>query len=273
MTLHEFLDCNYREDGDEVLKQKLTDGENVEARWDENGETPLLVATRRRRCTAVEVLLDHGADINARTSHGKTAYAHAIRRGFHEVAELLVARGADTMLNAADQFAVAVGKGDLQLAREILATNSGVAKTGNPDEDRLLADMAGRDNTEAVRFLIETGADLTATGLDSGTALHQACWFGQPANARLLIDAGAPLNIFDATHNSTPLHWAVHGGRYSGGCEERQANYVELVRMLLDAGAGLSYPNDDSGEYKQRLFCDATPQITSVLNEVIGDVR
>jgi ankyrin repeat protein len=111
-----------------------------------------------------------------------------------------------------------------------------------------------------VRLLIDAGADLAATGLDGGTALHQAAWFGQPENARLLIAAGAPLGIFDETHDSSPLGWAVHGSRYSGDAETRQDAYVELVVLLLDAGSGLK---DEA--YLQRLRNDASPRVAALL--------
>ena len=229
-------------------------------------ETPLHMATRRRRASAVAILLARGADIDSRTAGGKTAYAHAARRGFGEVADLLERHGADAGLNHADRFAVAVVNGRLDEARAILAAHPGVARTGNPEEDRLLADVAGRNARESVAFLIEAGADLTARGLDDGTALHQAAWFGQPANARLLIDAGAPLDVFEDVHHSSPLHWAVHGSRFSGGADERQDAYVELVEMLLAAGSSLHYPDDPGGDgYKTRLLEDATPRIRRVL--------
>ena len=118
-------------------------------------------------------------------------------------------------------------------------------------------------------MLINAGADLTAPGLDSGTPLHQAAWFGQPANAWLLIDAGAPLDVFDSTHQSSPLGWAVHGSRYSGGTEQRQDVYVELTQMLLDAGSSLHYPNEpDSDAYFARLLKDASPAVRQVLKLV-----
>ena len=234
----------------------------------ELSETPLHVATRRRRKSAVEILLEYNADIDAENACGKTAYAHAVRRRFTEVAEVLADKGANAVLNNADRFAVAVVEGRLDDARTILADDPTVARTGNPEEDRLLADVAGRNETEQVALLIEAGADLTATALDDGTPLHQAAWFGQPANARLLIDAGAPLDVFDSVHESSPLHWAVHGSRYSGAAEERQDAYVELVRMLLDAGSSLHYPDDPDGyAYKKRLLNDATPKVKELLEK------
>ena len=141
-----------------------------------------------------------------------------------------------------------------------------MARTGNPEEDRLLADMAGRFETEPVRFLIETGADLAAPGLDDGSPLHQAAWFGQPENARLLIEAGAPIDIFDSVHASSPIGWVTHGSRYSGGADEREEVYIELARLLVDAGCQLHYPGEpDDDAYFRRLLADASPGVREVL--------
>lgn len=270
-TLHELLDFNYGEDGDAVLRRMLDAGADLNTRAAPHSETPLHVATRRRRTSAIVILLGRGADIDATTAGGKTAYAHAVRRKFDDVADVLRAHGASTVLNEPDRLAVAIVNGRLDEARTILASLPGAARTGNPEEDRLLADVAGRDDTGPVETLIGAGASLTAPGLDDGTPLHQAAWFGQPNNARLLIDAGAPLEIFDAVHESSPLGWAVHGSRYSGGAEERQDAYVALVRMLLAAGSSFQHPGDPQGDrYRRRLLQDASPQVREILERGIS---
>lgn len=266
LTLHQFLDDHYGSDGDEVLARRLSLGESLAERSGLFSETPLHVATRRRRARAIRLLLDHGCDIDARTSGNKTAFAHASRRGFGEIAELLRGRGADTALNPADSLAIAVVEGRLADARSIRATHPNSARTGNPEEDRLLADVAGRNAAEPVELLIGFGADLTVPGLDDGTPLHQAAWFGQPRNAALLIAAGAPLDVFDSVHGSSPLGWVTHGSRYSGGSSNRQDQYVELAHLLLAAGSGTHYPGDEAGDaYRSRLLKDATPPVAEVL--------
>lgn len=268
MTLHEFLDFHYGPNGDDKLRQMLQNGVDVNQTAGPLAETPLHFAVRRRRLHATDILLKHGAEINARTAGGKTAYAHAIRRGFDEVAALLEQQGANTDLNPADKLAVALGKGRIAESRRIIAEHPAAARSGNPEEDRLLADLAGREESLPVVLLIDSGADLTARGLDDGTPLHQAAWFGQPQNARLLIDAGAPLEIFDAVHHSSPLGWAVHGSRYSGGADSRQEAYTAIVRMLLDAGAAMHYPDDAGDEkYRQRLLNDASPAVVEILRQ------
>ena len=255
-----------------MLRRLLDDGADPNTREGALSETALHVATRRRRAGAVEILLARGADIDAKTTGGKTAYAHAVRRGFADVATPLRKQGADTVLNEPDRFAVAVVEGRLDEARAILEAHPEVARTGNPEEDRLLADVAGLNDSPPVALLISAGANLSARGLDDGTPLHQAAWFGQPDNARLLIDAGAPLDIFDTTHASSPIGWAVHGSRYSGGAEVRQDAHVALVRMLLAAGSGLEYAGEtQSDAYSRRLLDDASPQVREVLQRRLAE--
>lgn len=264
-SLHNLLDWDYGPDGEMKLREMVAGGADVNGIDADTGEAPIHTAARRRRLDAIKLLLELGANIDARSERGKTAYAHAIRRDFREISDYLEASGADTSLNAADQFAVAVIGGDLGRAARVLEEHPGVEKTGNPEEDRLFADVAGRPDPGRVKFLIEAGADLSARGLDGGTPLHQAAWFGQPDNARLLIDAGAPLDVFDDDHKSSPLHWAVHGSRFSGHAAFRQASYVALVEMLIDAGSSLHYPGDDSENYRERLLADATSAVREVL--------
>ena len=51
-----------------------------------------------------------------------------------------------------------------------------------------------------------------------------------------------------------------------GGADVRQDRYVELTRMLLEAGAKLTDPEDPDGDgYRQRLLTDASPQVREVL--------
>lgn len=270
--LHRFLDMEYGPDGDAELERRLAAGEAVDGRAGAADDAPLHVAARRRRLRAAELLLDHGADIDARNAHGKTAYAMTARRGFAELVEMLAGRGADPTLTPADELAVAVVAGRLGEAGTLLARDPGIARTGNPEEDRLLADVAGREAADPVRFLVAAGADLAAPGLDTGTPLHVAAWFGQPTNVDILIEAGAPLDVFEPTHESSPLGWAVHGARFSGGADQRQDAYVAIVRRLLEAGSPLEYPDDPGGEaYRRRLMEDATPAIEAVLLEWMDD--
>ena len=267
VTLHAFLDTEYGRFGDVRLRGILRKGADLEMRRGPAAETPLHVAVRRCRLQAVQQLVCAGAKIDALNAYQKTAYAHAARRGFATIATYLTNQGASTSVTEADQLAVAMSSGREAEARRILSASPHLAHTGNPGEDRLLADMAGRNADWPVQLLIDAQASLTAPGLDGGTPLHQAAWFGQPYHVHKLLVAGAPLEVWCTDHTSSPLGWAVHGSRESGGASSRQEAYTTIVTMLLDAGARLYYADDDTDAYYRRLLRQASRPARVLLRE------
>jgi ankyrin repeat protein len=261
--LHWVLDWAYKRRAFEWL---LEHGADPNLRSGELQETALHAAVRRRRKDATALLLDRGADIDARTAGGKTAYAHARRRSFDEIADLLAERGADTRLTPADELAEALIHDDLDTAARIIADHPGLIEALGPEDARILPDLAGWSKVEALTLLLDSGADITARGLDGGTALHQAAWFGAPKSAELLIVRGAPIDIRGDSHDSTPLGWTCHGSRFSGGAAQRGEAYARIAEMLLQAGASLADPfrpeADPNGKW---LFRDASEPVAEVL--------
>ncbi len=87
-----------------------------------------------------------------------------------------------------------------------------------------LVDAAKNADWEAVRVLLEQGADVNATAADGTTALHWASYWDDPAGAELLIREGAdPGAATDL--GATPLWSAALNGSSA------------MARILLRAGA------------------------------------
>ncbi|MXW82277.1 MAG: hypothetical protein F4246_00945 [Rhodothermaceae bacterium] len=84
---------------------------------------------------------------------------------------------------------------------------------------------------------------------------------------RSLLAAGAPLEVWCTDHSSSPLGWAVHGSRESGGASSRQEVYTAIVTTFLDAGARLHYADDDTDAYYRRLLRQASPSVRVLLRE------
>jgi len=263
-VLHRVLDLCYRRP---VLDLLLEHGADAELRFGPLAETPLHVAVRRRRNNAVDVLAEHGVDLDARTKGGKTAYAHAVCRGFTEVAENLARRGADRTLAPAQELCVALVAGDLEGARARLAQDPDLVRSMGPEDARILPDLAGRPGAvPALELLLDAGCPIDARGLDGGTALHNAAWFAAPESARFLIERGAPLDLPCEDHCGTALCWVAHGSRYSGGAEENVESYVAIAEMLCAAGASLADAWDPEGDpHGRRLLQDAVPRVREVL--------
>ena len=79
---------------------------------------------------------------------------------------------------------------------------------------------------ERLKECIRDGSALNSTSTDGFTALHFACFFGQPEAARLLIESGAAVDAVAANPTQVmPLHSAA------------SARNLEAARLLLEHGA------------------------------------
>lgn len=94
---------------------------------------------------------------------------------------------------------------------------------------------AREENTDIVKLLIATGAELNAKNIDGFTALTWSAFFqpiGPSQAIKILIAAGADLNAKDI-RGYTALMWAVSNGN------------DEAVELLIAADADLNAKNND----------------------------
>ena len=112
-------------------------------------------------------------------------------------------------------------RGLIPLGLALVLVGAGVA-----DPPPLIEAAKGGD-WEAVRVLLEQGADVTATAPDGATALHWASYWDDVESAELLIRAGADVSAANDL-GATPLWIASLNGS------------VSMVRSLLEAGADLN---------------------------------
>lgn len=111
------------------------------------------------------------------------------------------------------------------------------------EDEGAVAQAAHAGRVETVRLLLSAGFDPTIAGMDSGSALHVACWFGYLGVVRLLVDR-VPLNLLDPHHGSPPLGWACHGAQW---CRNPKGDYPGVVEALIAAGADPDAPANRGG--------------------------
>ena len=80
----------------EVLRTELTSNPKSVSRKDSEGFTPLHVAASSGQLEAVELLLESGADVNARGLRGETPLLLAAGAGQAQIVEALLKAGADS---------------------------------------------------------------------------------------------------------------------------------------------------------------------------------
>jgi len=248
---------------------------------DRRGRSPMAVGLGRTDPQVVRALLhylDRHQDDPALKEYWLQQGLHAaIRRGFREVAEWMLQRGARLDHVEADGRSVlheAAAAGDLAMAawlmqsgvRPDVTDNRGrtplfdAARFGRTGMIELLLDagaavdvrshaggtaliecagayLTDRDATPAAQLLIQKGAEVQAVTKADRTALHQAAMVGSPQMAELLIEHGADVRA-RGEHCSAPLFITVG---YFGMGYGRQ---LEVAKLLLENGASLADSND-----------------------------
>ncbi|MBV9401112.1 MAG: ankyrin repeat domain-containing protein [Bryobacterales bacterium] len=202
----------------------------------------------------VRLLLDHGADVNRVAKSGRTALIiAAFTDPSVEVVRMLLEKGAkvDVMdrRNVTPLNAATFGD-DTETVRLLLNARADVTTADTFIGLTPLINAAGNRNVEAVKLLLAHEANVNAVSKTEGlpkiqtgtvefggwTPLLMAAPFGPPELVKVLLDAGAKVNVQDY-RGFTPLMLAVGTDRYSR----------ETVRMLLEHGADLR-PKTHFGE-------------------------
>lgn len=189
-----------------------------------SGETPLHGAASLGERGVAEVLLDHGADMEAIASYpgipDGTPLDFAVHFGMVEVVDLLVRRGAKVLSTR-----MAAGAG--QLDRVQTDWN---ALQGREQQLDVFRCAVVCDRLQVVEYLLTCGIDVNAD-MDGATALHWAAWEAKPSMVEFLLRSGADPRKVDAQHNSTAHGWAQHRGEQLGS----RWGHSQVLDMLAAA--------------------------------------
>ncbi|CAG0895051.1 unnamed protein product [Cyprideis torosa] len=221
----------------ELLMQK---GADVNAK-DDDGGTPLFVASQRDRPSVSEVLLAHGADPNITDKTGRSPLSVATHEGHHSVAEVLLIHGADPNIidyvwersplhhaqsaeitelliekkaevNAKDKLGfsplfIATGTGLHSVVKALLAHGA----DPNIANHYGTAPLHQARSAETVKLLVEKGANVDCIDVEGDTALHSCCERCREDAVKQLLIMGASSDIRN-TKGHTACEVAIHLG-------------------------------------------------------------
>ncbi len=199
-----FLHTLIREDNKKILKLLINHGADLNAK-SKSEATPLLLAIGEENKEIVELLLNNGADVNAGDKYKGTPLHNAVNRENKEIVELLLNNGAD--VNRFNALCYAAAEGYENIVKLLIAHGAKL-NTWWVEPALHCAVKAGHKNI--VELLIAHGADVNHRGNNRNVPVSYAARAGHKDIVKLLIANGANLN-FRNLHGNKPLHFAEWG--------------------------------------------------------------
>lgn len=217
-----------------TMKLLLDKGADVNAK-NRRGSTPLFWAIHDE--AKVRLLLSRGAAINVKQADGRTPlYQAATLASGNSILRLLIDKGADanpaTAAGQTPLMAAAV-RGDVDAMRLILGKNVNVNARNGAGATALMA-AAANGNPRAVQLLLEKGADPNLVNKRKESALANAATTGVEETVKLLLDRGADVNARD-DRGYSPLMYAASSETMPAG----------VVKLLMAKGADVDCTGED----------------------------
>ena len=199
------------------------------------GETALMAASRAGSLEAATALLAAGARVNdTESTRGQSALMWAVANRHPVITRVLLEHGADVSARSGIRRRVfnmggsrSAGSASRGIAREEVAEGGSTPL--------LFAARSG--DLESARLLVAAGANVHDTAADGNTVLNIAAHGGHGSLAAFLLAEGADPDA--APLGYTALHAAVLRGtlRDRGVANDDPGSGVPLVRALLEHGA------------------------------------
>lgn len=221
--------------GDVPALKRILEEAKPESRT-KGGRTALMQSAAGGCIQCARLLIDKGADANAKDNHGETPllelakapiYPNRPESSLSDVARILPIYGAEPRVKD-NSGATALGTASLlgryDLVRTLLDGKASVQEKDECCGGTPLHSAAVSGNVELVSLLLSKGAKVDSRSDHNVTPLMDACRNGKTGVAQLLLDKGADVNAA-SKKGWSPLMWAAEGG------------YIELVRLLLAKGA------------------------------------
>ena len=203
----------------EAVKRYINNGGDVnEITEDDNEDTPLHLC---KSLQMAKILVDAGADVNARNSDVQTPICLCPSR---EIAEFLIDQGAYTSWDEDEAYTPLHFCENPDVARLLIAYGADV-EAENEDGEYPLHTCR---NAEVAKVLIEHGADVDIQNSDGFTPIGRC---KNAEIAKVLIDAGADAYAEDSSGNSAIDVFLMH---------MVEKNDMDAVKFAIENGANVN---------------------------------
>lgn len=159
------------------------------------GFTPLHMASINGHAEVAEVLIDAGTDINARNLEGVTSISKAVQGNYPELVRLLIEKGADVNLkddSGTNPILIAEMEGYTNITALLLPVSDVNVSTAGGATPLHMAASRGLGD---IQSLLDRGAMVNVADNRGWTPLHVAAAGGNMEAVRILLEAGADRTI------------------------------------------------------------------------------
>jgi uncharacterized protein len=221
------LESNAEEKILKILSLLIDAGIDVNFQLEE-ADTLLIKVAGRGEMELVKLLLKAGADVNQTNKYGESALLCAANEGWQEIYDYLYPITSPELRKEAE---------------EVLSQGLIYRQRIN---DKLTEDFIGAAAMNRVNDVIqaiEKGVNIDAFGSDENTALGIAANWGHISVVRILVEAGANLELGQEDKRATPLMAAAGNfalAKSNSGLPDMEKNLLEIIRFLLSAGADVN---------------------------------
>ncbi|XP_028784604.1 serine/threonine-protein phosphatase 6 regulatory ankyrin repeat subunit B [Neltuma alba] len=200
---------------------------------DHKGRTPLHLAADKGNIRCARLLVEGGANVNARCNDGSSPLFRAAANGESRMVEMLVEMGADPTITD-DR-----GRSALHIASD--EGHKEIVKIMEQGEEVLAAARHG--DVKKLETLLKRGANVHYRDQYGLTALHAAAMKGHKEMVSMLTEAGLNLECEDEEGHA-PLHMAVESGD------------PETIQVLVNKGVNVNSANKKGATplYVARIF-------------------
>jgi ankyrin repeat protein len=208
------------------LKLFLQHTPSITNNRDKHGYTPLHVAAMAGNADCVRILLDAGADVQARDANGQTPIECTLKSDFGAIASLLI-------------------------------NYEGLGKKGKDSETahELLSGAASMGKIHIMQVLLDYGVKANSEDVKQDSPLFAAVVAGRSNIVKMLLERGADVNVVIPGENYTPLHLAVSA----------QNNALTISEMLLKHGADVNARSSDGSTALHKASLNPRPGVVELL--------
>ena len=205
-----------------------------------DGDYPLHMACSRSNIETVQLLMDHGADINAVNKYGQTPL-HTAAGGDDDcpdLCKLLVKHG--TKINAVDEdgnqpLQLACHQDHIETVKFLFSQGADANAVNKHGQTPLHA--AARGKKDLCKLLVKHGTKVDAVDEDGNQPLHLACHQDYKETVKFLFSQGADANAVNK-HGQTPLHAAARGKK----------DCPHLCKLLVQHGTKIDAVDKDGNQ-------------------------